>query len=154
LSVESVPVTPDDPAAYGQAAGEGLLAMQAAFQPVGELILRMEGDPALLADEGWKGEMESALQALDGAGAALVALPPPAEDTPKPQAYSLRRAHRHLQRAGEDAQELVRHWRTAVEAGDAEAVQHPRSHIHRIARARQQMRRELERAGVTLPTSP
>jgi hypothetical protein len=138
---------PQGPAeAYGQRLADALTAHQAALQPVGELIVRLEGSPELMTDDAWRGEIEAALESLDGAGAALVDLTPPPEEIPKPALYSWRRARQHLERVGSETRALVGDWRQAIAAGDAEAVQAPRGHLHRIGAARHKALQEVARA--------
>ena len=85
--------------------------------------MRLEQQPDLVGEEEWQKEMREALQALDGAGAALATVPPPSEEIPKPALYSWRRAQKHLERVGSETQALATEWQEAVDAGDAGAVQ-------------------------------
>jgi hypothetical protein len=138
---------PEDPAAaYNQTLADALKDQQAALQTTGELIVRLEQQPELVGEEGWEKEMGEALQALDGAGAALASLPPPSDEIPKPAVYSWRRAQKHLERMGAETQALAGEWQEAVAAGDAGAVQQPRGRLHRIGAARHKAFQEIARA--------
>jgi hypothetical protein len=146
--------TPQDPtdaadpaAAYGEALAGAIKEHQAALQKSGELIVRLEQQPDLVGEAEWQQEMREALQALDGAGAALATLPPPSEEIPKPALYSWRRAQKHLERVGSETQALATEWQEAVDAGDAGAVQQPRGRLHRIGAARHKAFQEIARAG-------
>ena len=133
--------------AYGEALAGAIKEHQAALQKSGELIVRLEQQPDLVGEAEWQQEMREALQALDGAGAALATLPPPSEEIPKPALYSWRRAQKHLERVGSETQALATEWQEAVDAGDADAVQQPRGRLHRIGAARHKDFQEIARAG-------
>lgn len=151
LTEDAAPAPPADAAQYNQAVADALAAHQGAIQPVGELIIRMEESASLVSDSAWQAEMESALRGLDEAGTALTDFAPPLDSIPTPAVYSLRRAQKLLQEIGRETRALAAEWQHAVAAGDAAAVQSPRSRLHRIATTRHKALRQMERARATGP---
>ena len=145
------PAAPADAAQYNQTVADALSAHQDAIKPVGELIIRMEEAASLVTDSAWRTEMESALQGLDEAGVALTEFAPPLDTISAPAVYPLRRAQKLLQEMGRETRALAAEWQRAVVAGDAAAVQSPRSRLHRIATTRHKAMRQMERARATGP---
>ncbi len=136
---------------YSQSLADALTAHQAAIQPVGELIVRLEESPSLVTDTTWRESVGAALHGLEAAGTALANLPPPSDAIPTPAAYSFRRAQKLLQEMGRETRALAEEWQRAVAAGDTAAVQLPRLRLHRIAGARQKAMRQMGRARASRP---
>ncbi|MGH2350817.1 MAG: hypothetical protein ACRDI2_19510 [Chloroflexota bacterium] len=149
----AAPADAADAATYHQKVSDALTAHQAALQPVGELLVRMEQAPALMTDGEWKASMDGALRALDDAGASLAGFTAPSEAIPTPAVYSLRRVQKLLRQVGGETRALAGEWQRAVDAGDTEAVQGPRARLHRIARDRHKAMREMARASRDLPAA-